>query len=223
MIIERGLLWNQEPAVSRGVQANYSTGPISLSVSLNDGYYSNRYNWVSGSLAYTLDSANTLSVIGGGNFGRTGKSTFATPLAQSNGSIFNVIYAHTSGPWTISPYLQVTQVPSDAVLGIAHSASTWGAAVLASYSIDDNWKLAARAEYIDSSGNFDNDAPSLLYGPRSHAWSLTVTPTYQHGIFFARAEGSYTGIGHAATGFEFGKSFDKSSQARLMLETGVLF
>jgi len=223
MNIERGLLWNQEPAVSRGVQANFSTGPVSISVSLNDGYYSNRYNWVSGSLAWTIDSENSLSVIGGGNFGSTGKSTFATPIAQNNGSIFNLIYTHTSGPWTISPYFQYSHVPSDATLGIAHSASTWGGAVLASYSFNDNWKLAGRAEYIDSSGSFANGAPSLLYGPGSHAWSLTVTPTYQKGIFFARAEASYTGIGNSVPGFEFGKSFDKSSQTRLMLETGVLF
>lgn len=223
MNIERGLLWNQEPAVSRGVQANYSTGPISLSISLNDGYYSNRYNWVSGSLGYTIDSSNSLSVIGGGNFGRTTHTSFTTPLAQNNGSIVNVIYTHTSGPWTISPYFQYSHVPSDSVLGIARRASTWGAAVLASYAIDDNWKLAGRAEYIDSSASFANGAPSLLYGPGSHAWSLTVTPTYQSGIFFARAEGSYTVIGHSAAGFEFGKQFDKPSQARLMLETGVLF
>ncbi len=32
MNIERGLLWNQEPIVSRGVQANYTMGPLALSV-----------------------------------------------------------------------------------------------------------------------------------------------------------------------------------------------
>ena len=223
MNIERGLLWNQEPAVSRGVQANYSNGPFSLAVSWNDGYYSNVYNWVSGSLAYTIDSANSLSFIGGGNLGRTNKATFATPLNQNNGSIFNLIYTHTSGPWTISPYLQYSHVPADTTLGIVHSASTYGAALLANYSFDDNWKLAGRAEYIKSSGSFTNGAPSLLYGPGSHAWSLTVTPSYQKGIFFARAEASYTGIGHSAPGFEFGDSFDSSSQARVMLETGILF
>ena len=37
MNIERGLLWNIEPAVSTGVQANYSSGPLNISVSWNDG------------------------------------------------------------------------------------------------------------------------------------------------------------------------------------------
>jgi hypothetical protein len=97
MNVERGLLWNQEPAVSRGVQANYTAGPLALSVSWNDGFYSNVYNWVSGSAAYTIDSSNNVSFIGGGNFGRTHSSSFATPLAQNNGDIFNLIYTHTSG------------------------------------------------------------------------------------------------------------------------------
>jgi hypothetical protein len=223
MNIERGLLWNQEPAISRGLQANYAAGPLALSVSWNDGFYSNVYNWVSGSAAYTIDGSNSLSLIGGGNLGRTHSSSFVTPLAQDNGDIFNLIYTHTSGPWTISPYVQYANVPSDTSLGIAQSAATYGAAVLVNYAFDDNWKLAGRAEYIKSSGNLTNGAPSLLYGPGSHAWSLTITPTYQRGIFFARAEGSYTGIGNSATGLEFGKNFDKSSQARLMLEAGVLF
>src|SRR6201999_32113 len=67
MNIERGLLWNQEPAVSRGVQANYSAGPVSVAFSWNDGYYSSKYNWVSGSLGYTIDSSNSVSLAGGGN------------------------------------------------------------------------------------------------------------------------------------------------------------
>jgi len=38
MNIQRGLLWNQENAVNRGVQANYTVGPLAFSLSLNDGY-----------------------------------------------------------------------------------------------------------------------------------------------------------------------------------------
>jgi hypothetical protein len=223
MNIARGLLWNQEPAVSRGIQANYTAGPVTFALSWNDGYYSNTYNWLSGSLAYAIDGSNSISLIGGGNFGRTSHASFATPLAQNNGEIYNLIYTHTAGPWTISPYLQYSHVPSDAALGFARDASTFGATLLASYAFDDTWKLAGRAEYIKANGNVAAGAPNLLYGSSSHAWSFTLTPTYQHGIFFARAEGSYTGLGDSAPGFEFGKAFDKSSQARLMLEAGVLF
>ena len=48
MNIERGLLWNQETAVSRGIQVNQTMGKFTASFSWNDGYYSNRYSWLIG-------------------------------------------------------------------------------------------------------------------------------------------------------------------------------
>src|SRR5438552_1143211 len=74
MNIERGLLWNQENAINRGIQANYTTGPLALSVSLNDGFYSDSYNWLIGSAAWTIDKENTLTFVGGGNFDHTDKN-----------------------------------------------------------------------------------------------------------------------------------------------------
>ena len=53
MNVERGLLWNQENAVNRGIQVNQTMGKFTASLSWNDGFYSNRYTWLSGSLAYT--------------------------------------------------------------------------------------------------------------------------------------------------------------------------
>src|SRR4051794_28410263 len=40
MNIERGLLWNQEPAISRGAQLNYNIDQLSFAFSWNDGFYS---------------------------------------------------------------------------------------------------------------------------------------------------------------------------------------
>ena len=48
MNIERGLLWNQENAINRGVQINQTMGKFTASLSYNDGFYSNRYNWLTG-------------------------------------------------------------------------------------------------------------------------------------------------------------------------------
>ncbi|HEX3431122.1 MAG TPA: outer membrane beta-barrel protein [Rhizomicrobium sp.] len=223
MNIERGLLWNQEQAISRGVQANYSSGPFSLALSWTDGFYSDRLNWIEGSGTYAIDSSNSLTVVGGGSLGHTGYSSFATPLAQNNGDIFNLIYAWTTGPWTVSPDAQYANVPADAAIGIAHSASTAGGALLVSYALNDDWKVAGRAEYISSSGSPAAGTPNLLYGAGSDAWSFTITPTYQHGIFFARGEASYVGAGSTTAGDVFGPNLDKTSQARLLIEAGVLF
>ena len=111
MNIERGLLWNQENEVNRGVQANYTAGPVALAMSWNDGFYSNQYSWAWLSATWTVDKANTLAVIGGGNTRHSTKATTGTPLFQDNEQIYNLIYTHTSGPWTIQPYFQYTHVP----------------------------------------------------------------------------------------------------------------
>lgn len=221
--IERGLLWNQEPAVSRGVQANYTWGPVAFSLSFNDGFYSDRFNWVSGSAAWTINDANTLTFAAGGNLGTTAYSSVATPLAQNNGSIYDIIFTHNSGPWTITPYFQATHVGANPSLGFTQGAETFGGAVLANYAFSPKWSLAGRLEYIASTGSLSSGAPNLLYGPGSKAMSLTVTPTFQYNRFFARAEFSFVKMFDATMGFELGSSLNSSSQVRGLLETGVLF
>ena len=223
--IERGLLWNQENAVNRGVQLNYSSGPIAASISWNDGLYSNRYSWAWGSLTYTFNSANILSVIGGGNTHRTTVNTLVTPLYQNNEQIYNVIYTHTEGAWTLQGYLQYTKVPASAEIGTTQAADTKGAALYATYALPDvpGLSLPVRVEYIESSGSVANGAPNLMYGPGSKAWSITFTPTYQKGIFFARAEASYVSASSTAPGFAFGPNGTDTSQLRGLLEAGILF
>jgi hypothetical protein len=219
MNIARGLLWNQEPAVSRGVQLNYTAGPLTISGSWNDGYYSNHYTTGSAMVSYTFSMADTLAFAASGNFDKVNRSTFVTPIAQNNGSIYNLIYTHTSGAWLISPYIQYSTTPKDENLGLPGSASTFGVAVLGKYTFNPMFNLAARAEYIDSTGS----EVSLLYGPKSSAWSLTLTPTWQYKMLFVRGELSYTKLDSAADGAGFGPDGNKDSQTRAMIETGVLF
>ncbi|HZB92554.1 MAG TPA: outer membrane beta-barrel protein [Stellaceae bacterium] len=223
MNIERGLLWNQEPAISDGVQGNYTVGPLAFSVSLNDGFYSGNYNWLTGSAAWTINSANTLSVVGGGNFGQSTISTLATPLPQNNSDIVNVIYTYSSAPWTITPYFQYTNVPKNTSIGITHGAQTYGGALLASYAFTDTFSLAGRAEIIGSSGSTTDGSPSLLFGPGSEAWSLTLTPTYQKSVFFVRGEASYVGASSTSGGLAFGHSGKDNDQERVLAEVGLVF
>src|SRR2546429_1465967 len=69
MNIERGLLWNQENAVNRGIQLNYTHKKLTTAFSWNAGFYSNRYTWLFGSLAYAFNASNTLSFVAGGDLG----------------------------------------------------------------------------------------------------------------------------------------------------------
>lgn len=223
MNIQRGLLWNQENAVNRGIQATYADGPLTVSASWNDGFYSNRFNWGWISASYAIDGANTITAIAGGNLGRTAKNTLASPLLLNNQDIYNLIYTHNDGPWTLTSYLQYTRVPANATTGIAKSTSTLGGAVLVKYAFDANFSVAARTEYITSSGDVASGAANLIYGPGSKAWSMTVTPTYQQGIGFVRAEFSYVNADGSTPGFALGPTFSDTSQTRAVIEAGVLF
>ncbi len=221
MNIERGLLWNQENAVTKGIQVNQTMGKFSASLAWTDGFYSNRYTWLSGSLAYT-NGPHAISFVAGGNYGHTGFQTFATPV-QNNGSIYNVIYTYTKGSWIVQPYFQYSNIPTDAQIGIVKGASTTGGAILASYAFKHGFSLPVRWEYIASSGNAAENAVNLMYGPGSTGTSITVTPTFQYGGFFLRGDISWVHLGSYTPGLAFGSSGTDANQARAVAEIGFIF
>ncbi len=106
MNIERGLLWNQENAITRGVQINQTMGKFTASFSWNDGYYSNRYSGLSGSLTYTK-GPHSIAFVGAGYLGQTNWTNLATPI-QNNGQIYDLIYTYTK-EWLDHPALHSIQ------------------------------------------------------------------------------------------------------------------
>jgi hypothetical protein len=226
MNIERGLLWNQENVINRGLQLNYTYGPLAASVSWNNGFYSHSYTWVDGSLAWTINPANTLSIVGGGNAGFAASTNFATPLLNNNGQIYNVIYTYNAAPIVITPYFQETNIPFNPEIGVLKSTQTLSGAILASYAITDKISVAARGEYLGTTGNENSpkgSAANLLYGVGSDAFSLTLTPTFQWNQFFFRGEVSYVQANSYTPGDVFGKEGNNNSQVRGLIETGVIF
>lgn len=225
MNIERGLLWNQENAVNRGVQANYTAGPVLVQVSWNDGYYSDRFNWLSGAVTWTINSSNTLEFMSMGNIGTTDYGTLATPLYLNNQSnMENLIYSYASGAWTVQPYLQYGETKTGANIGIAKASSTTGAALLVNYAVPNtSFNLSGRVEYISSSGSATDGSVNLLYGPGSKAWSFTFTPSYQAGVLFTRVEVSVVQASSVVSGMGLGPNGRNTEQFRLAIETGILF
>ena len=221
MNIERGLLWNQEPVVSRGIQVNQAMGKFNASFSWNDGFYSNKYSWLSGTLAYA-NGPHVISFVAGGNLKETSYQTFATPV-QNNGSIYNLIYTYTKGRWIINPYFQYTDVPTNLKAGIAQGGSTASGAILASVAFKHGFSLPVRWEYIASNGTTKQNSVNLLYGPGSSAMSFTITPTYQSGGFFVRGDVSIVHAISATPGFAFGPSGTNDTQPRGTVEIGFIF
>ena len=222
MNVERGLLWNQETAVSRGIQVNQTLGKyLTASLSWNDGFYSNRYSWLSGSLTYTK-GPHALAFVGAGNLGQTAFQTAATPV-QNNGSIYNVIYTYTKGAWIIQPYYQYSDVPTNPSVGVEKGASTNGGALLISRAFKHGLSLPARVEYITSSGSNADGAVNLMFGPGSAGTSFTATPTFQKGGMFFRSDISWTHAGSYTAGDAFGKTGTNANQVRAIAEVGFIF
>ena len=225
--IDRGLLWNQTSNVSRGFQASYKQGALLSSVTLNDGFYSNQLSWMGASTKYQIDEKSSASFIWAGSIKSNTSNTFITPIAQNNSQIFNLIYSHASNHWTISPYLQYTYLPANSSLGILSSSQTTGAAILTNYRFSnarsDVFSLPLRFEYIGSSGKGNLNAPNLLYGQGSAAWSATITPTYQYERVFIRVELSYVQALNTSQGQAFGPTGNSNNQTRLMFEAGFLY
>jgi len=220
--IERGLLWNQENAINRGVQLNYSLGPLSASLSWNNGFYSNSYTWLTGSLTYTFNAANSVTAVGGQNLGFDAHSSFAAPVLLNNSGIYNLIYTYNASPWIIQPYFQWSYVPHNSDIGVFKATSTLGGAILASYQLAEHLFLAGRAEYIASTGDTTDGSANLMYGAGSNAFSLTFTPTYQYKQFFVRPEVSYVHAESYTSGDVFGSDGRSPSQVRGVLEFGLL-
>jgi hypothetical protein len=222
MNVSRGLLWNQENAISRGIQVNQTLGKFTLSASWNDGFYSNRYTWMTGTVAYA-NGPHTIAFVAGGNFGQTAFQTYATPV-QNNGSIYNLIYTYNKGSWIIQPYYQHTDVPANQKIGIVKGNTTDAGAILVNHTFKHGFSLPVRWEYIASGGkSTDPDVVNLMYGPGSHGTSITVTPTFQYGGFFFRGDVAYVHTSSYTPGSVFGPQGNDPGQFRAAAEIGFIF
>lgn len=220
MNVERGLLWNQENAINRGIQVNQNLGKFTASLSWNDGYYSNRYSCLSGSFAY-VTGPHSLSFIGMGNLAQTEFQTLATPV-QNNSVMYAAIYTYTKGNWIVQPYYQYSNVPTNPSVGVTHGTSTNGGALLVSHTFKHGLSLAGRGEYLTSTGSSAEHSVNLLYGPGSAAWSITATPTFQYQRFFARGDLSIVRALSLTPGAAFGAAGDNPNQPRGVIELGFM-
>ena len=225
--IERGIVWNQENAINRGIQVNQTVGKyLSAAVSWNDGYYSNRYSWLSGSATLTK-GPHSLVYDGMGNLGQTafaGQSSHPATPVQNNGYMHAVIYTYTKGPWIISPYFQYGKVPAGAAVGVPKGTSATGGAINASYAFKSGFSLPARVEYLTSSGSATDGSVNLLgFGAGSGGVTFTATPTYQKGGMYLRSDLAWVHATSYTPGSVFGKTGTDADQFRGVLEFGFIF
>ena len=221
--IERGIVWNQENAINRGIQVNQTVGKyLSAAVSWNDGYYSNRYSWLSGSVTLTK-GPHSLVYDGMGNLGQTAYQTTATPV-QNNGYMHAVIYTYTKGPWIVSPYFQYGKLPKSPKVGVPTGTSATGGAINASYAFKSGFSLPVRVEFLTSSGSATDGSVNLLgFGGGSGGITFTATPTYQKGGMYLRSDLATVHATSYTAGDVFGKTGTNANQFRAVLEFGFIF
>jgi hypothetical protein len=221
--IERGIIWGQENAINRGIQVNQALGKyLSASLSWNDGYYSNRYSFLSGSLTFTK-GPHTLVYDGMANLGQTAYETAATPI-QNNGAMHAVIYTYSKGAWIVSPYFQYGTYAENTKVGIAKSTSATGGALNVSYAFKSGFSIPARVEYLTSSGSATDGSVNLLgFGSGSAGTTFTATPTFQKGGMYLRADLGYVDASSYTRGDVFGAAGTNASQFRGVLEFGFIF
>ena len=221
--IERGIVWFQENSINRGIQVNQTVGKyLTASFSWNDGYYSNRYSWLSGSLTLTK-GPHTLVYDGMGNLGQTVHQTAAAPV-QNNGYMHAVIYTYTKGRWIVSPYFQYGNIPANSKVGVTKGTSATGGAFNVSYAFKRGFSLPVRVEYLTSSGSATDGSVNLLgFGAGSAGTTFTATPTYQKGGMYLRGDLAWVHANSYTTGDVFGKTGTDADQFRGVLEFGFIF
>ena len=239
MNIERGPLWNQEPAISRGGQLNYTAGPVAFAFSLNDGFYSNRYTWLSGSAAYTLDNSNNFMFAAGGNYAHSTKvttttpfnQTTATPLFQNNETILNcclylqccAVDYNTLFPVHPCP-CRIRRSPFNIYRRIDLWRGDIGQLQFPEDSPSPGFSLPVRFEYISSTGSTANGAPRPDLWPRQQRVvghpdpDLSVQDLLRARRVLPRRNEQHDARIRARPG-----RFGNTTQTRFMFETGVLF
>jgi len=225
--IERGIVWNQENAINRGIQINQTIGKyLSAAISWNDGYYSNRYSWLSGSVTLTK-GPHSLIYDGMGNLGATAyagtSNHLATPI-QNNGYMHAVIYTYAKGHWIVSPYFQYGKVPANTAVGVTKGTSATGGALNASYAFKSGFSIPVRVEYLTSSGSATDGSVNMLgFGAGSSGVTFTATPTYQKGGLYLRSDLGWVHATNYTPGGVFGASGSNADQFRGVLEFGFIF
>src|SRR5581483_8371283 len=221
--IQRGLVWNAEPIVSRGVRVAYTYSAFSAALEYNDGYYSGSRRAFEGLIGWAPTAASSLQFI----FIVPEANTPSSPTAAvANKREYDLMYTQQIGKLQLLPYLLWMQSPSSATAGFAASENAFGAVLLANYAFNGNFSLGGRLETLqngsatsDSSGNAD----FIGYGPGSGAASITLTPTYKSAHTIVRAEWSYAVGTNIRPGLGFGSTGTLTNQTRLGLEAGFQF
>ncbi len=221
--LQHGLAWNAEPVISRGVRAQYTSGPFTGALEYNDGFYSGNHRALAGSVAWAASAASTAAFV----FIVPDADTPANPTAAvANKREYNLMYTGQFGKLSLTPYLLWAQSPKSVPLGFAKDESASFVSLLGSFAFTPAFSIGTRYEIATNNSSTSDpglNADFLGYGAGSSATTFTLTPTYKFRTGFVRAEWSQVVASHAAPGLGFDFSGASTSQSRFGIELALQF
>ena len=220
--IQRGAVWNIENAVSRGIRANWTQGKTTLTLGVNDGYYSGKYGAAEAAITYALDPSDSLLAVW---LDPNSKTPGNPTTSIANKELLNVVFSSTHGALQLAPYILYARSPASTALGYADSENAFGAAVLVNESWSGKFSTALRWESLHNGSSqtaTSINADLIGYGPGCGITTWTLTPAWKLGAgAFFRIDLSHAHVTGAAPGLAFDPSGNSSNQARVVLELGT--
>jgi hypothetical protein len=245
---ESGVDWNNanqltteifyvQNSQSRGVSANYTSGPISATVTFGDGYDNGVWNYLQFLATLTLNPTNAVSVYGGVNLGTTGPYTTSyggDNAIYANSNTYGAFYSYTMGNLNVVPEVQYQYTKAIYKIGLTKPASNLGAAVFADYSFGTSpYSIGTWVEgWTSHQSAGDTDTPANNYfswfiGPNSSGVGVSMTPTWQYKDLFARFDAGALYLLHNKDGNGFKYGYGPNGTGKYMftgeLEAGLLF
>lgn len=192
-------IYQVENAQNLGAGVNYTSGPISATVTFGDGWNTKVFNFLQGALTYSPNANNAATVYFATNLGRTGLNAniygnAIVPYDQTtvgtfganyvNSTMVGGYYSYTNGNLNIVPEVQYVTAKADAKLNLLKQSSNFGAAIFENYNFANTpYSLGAWVEYADSVG------PDFWYiGPRSELVGVSIAPAWQYKDLFVRPD-----------------------------------
>ncbi len=221
--IQRGLVWNAELVVSRGVRVAYTGSKISAALEYNDGFYSGSHRAVEGMLGWNPTPSNSLQVI---FFLPDANTPSNNTVLIANKREYDLMYTQQIGKLQLLPYALWVQSPASSALGYVRTQSAFGAVLLANYAFNGAFSLGGRFETVgnsSSTSDFSFNSDLVGYGPGSSATTFTLTPAYKTPNFFVRGEWSHVTANSVFPSLGFGAGGLLTNQTRLGLEVGAQF
>lgn len=205
--IQRGIGWEMEPTISRGIQASYNNGPYTVTLQENDAYYGGFQRAVEGLVGWAPSSNTNLQfafIVPGANVGPNPTTSIG------NKAEYDLMFTRQIGKLQLLPYFLWVNSPASSVLAYTSSEDAYAGVLLANWAFNSELNIPLRYENAADTSSSSATSPNadlIGFGAGSHVQTLTLTPTYRFGnsgVLRLEYSTIWGSTSQNRVGFEFG-------------------